>query len=44
MKVVLEPNTMNDTLKTFLDNPQWPKHIKDPQLKQIKKQTLVIQL
>jgi hypothetical protein len=23
----------------FLDDPQWPEHIENPQLKQIKKQT-----
>ena len=37
MKVVLEPNTLNDCIKAFLDDPRWPEHIKDPQLKQIKR-------
>jgi hypothetical protein len=39
MEVVPEPNTLSDRLKAFLDEPQWPKHIKDPQLKQMKIQT-----
>ena len=39
MEVVLELNTLSDRLKVFLDEPQWPEHIKDPQLKQIKRQT-----
>ena len=39
MEFVPEPNTMSDHTKTFLDNPQWPEHVKDPQFKQIKKQT-----
>ena len=39
MKVVPEPNIVSDRIKAFLDDPQWPKHIKDPQLKQIKKRT-----
>ena len=34
MEVVLEPNTVSDAIKVFLDDPQWPEHIKDPQLKQ----------
>jgi hypothetical protein len=42
MEVVPEPNTMSDCIKAFLDNPQWPGHIKDPQLKQIKRQTSLI--
>ena len=29
-EVVLEPNIVNDHTKVFLDDPQWPKHIKDP--------------
>ena len=37
--VVSEPNTVSDCVKAFLDDPQWSKHIKDPQLKQIKRQT-----
>ena len=39
MEVVLEPNTVSDRIKVYLDDPQWPKHIKDPHLKQIKRQT-----
>ena len=39
MEVVPEPNTMSDHIKAFLDDPQWPEHIQDPQLKQIKRQT-----
>ena len=39
MWVILEPNIVSDHIKAFLDDPQWPKHIKDPQLKQIEKQT-----
>jgi hypothetical protein len=37
MEVVLEPNIVSDRIKTFLDDLQWPKHIEDPQLKQIKR-------
>ena len=37
MEVILEPNTVSDCIKAFLDDPLWPKHIKDPQLKQIKR-------
>ena len=36
MEVVPEPNNVSDGTKAFLDDPQWPEHIKDPQLKQIK--------
>ena len=39
MKVVPEPNIVSDHIKVFLDDPQWPKQIKDPQLKQMKRQT-----
>ena len=39
MEVVPEPNTMSDHIKASLDDPQRPKHIKDPQLKQIKRWT-----
>ena len=39
MEVILEPNNVSDCIKAFLDDPQWPEHIKGPQLKQIKKQT-----
>ena len=38
MEIVLEPNIMSDRIKAFLNDPQWPEHIKDPQLKQIKRQ------
>ena len=37
MEVIAEPNTVSDHIKAFLDDPQWPKHMKDPQLKQIKR-------
>ena len=30
MEVIPEPNTMSDHVKVFLDDPQWPKHIKNP--------------
>ena len=30
---------MSDRIKAFLDDPQWPKHITDPKLKQSKRQT-----
>ena len=30
---------MGDHIKAFLDDPHWPEHIKDPQLKQIKSRT-----
>ena len=36
MEVVPEPNNVSDGTKAFLDDPQWPEHIKDPQLKQTK--------
>ena len=39
MEVVPEPNTASDHIKTFLDDPQWLEHMKNPQLKQIKRQT-----
>ena len=42
MEVVLKPNIMSDRIKAFLDDPQWLEHIKDPQLKQIKRQTSLI--
>ena len=38
-EVVLEPNIAGDCRKAFLDDPQWPEHINDPQLKQIKRRT-----
>ena len=31
-------NTMNDYIQVVIDDPQWPKYIKDPKLKQIKRQ------
>ena len=30
---------MSDRIKVFLDDPQWPEHIKDLEVKQIKRQT-----
>ena len=30
MEVILEPNNVSDHIKTFLDDLQWPEHIKDP--------------
>jgi hypothetical protein len=39
MKVVLEHNAMTNRIKAFLDDPQWPEHIKEPSLKQTKRQT-----
>jgi hypothetical protein len=33
MEVVPEPSTVSDYIKVFFDDPQWPKHIKDPQTK-----------
>ena len=39
MGVIPEPNTVSDCIKAFFDDPQWPKHIKDPLLKKIKRQT-----
>ena len=35
----MEPNIVSGHIKAFLDDHQCPKHIKDPQWKQIKKQT-----
>jgi hypothetical protein len=37
MEVILEPNTVSDRIKAFLDDPERAKHIKDSQLKQIKR-------
>ena len=37
MEVIPEPNIVSDCIKVFLDDPQWPKHIKDTQLKRIKR-------
>ena len=31
MEVVTEPNNVNDRRKAYLDDPQLPEHIKDPQ-------------
>ena len=39
MEVVLEPTTVSDRIKAFLDDPQWHEHVEDPQPKQIKRQT-----
>ena len=36
LEVVSEPYIVSDRIKAFLDDPQWPKHIQDPQLKHIK--------
>jgi hypothetical protein len=38
MEVIPEPNIVSDRKKALLDDCQWPKHIKDPQQKQIKRQ------
>ena len=37
MEVVQEPNIVSHRIKAILDDPQWLEHIKDPQLKQIKR-------
>ena len=42
MEVDSEPNIVSDRIKAFLDDPQWPELIKNPPLKQIKRQTFVI--
>ena len=39
MDAVVEPDTVSDHLRVFLDDPQWPNYIQDPNLKQIKRQT-----
>ena len=39
MEVVPEPITVSDRIKAFLEDPQWPEHIKDPQLKQMKRRS-----
>jgi helix-turn-helix protein len=39
MEVVVEPDTVSDHIRVFLDDPQWPNYIQDPHLKQIKRQT-----
>ena len=33
----MEPNTLNDCIKAFFDDPRRPEHIKDPKWKQIKR-------
>ena len=38
-EVVPEPITVSDHIKAFLEDPQWFEHIKDPQLKQMKRQS-----
>ena len=30
----MEPNTMSDRIKTYLDDPQWSEHIKDPSIQE----------
>ena len=37
MEVVTEPNNVRNHIKAYVDNPQWPEHIKDPQEKKIKR-------
>ena len=45
MKIVPESKIVNNHIKMFLDDPRWPEHIDNPQLKQIKRCTsLKIQL
>ena len=39
MEVVSEPITVSDRIKAFIDDPQWPEHIKNPQLKQMKRRS-----
>ena len=39
MEDVPKPITMSDRIKAFLDDSQWPEHIKEPQVKQIKRRT-----
>ena len=39
MEVAPEPIIVSDHIKAFFDDPQWPEHIRDPQLKQIKRPT-----
>ena len=31
MEVVMVPNTMSARIMAYLDDPEWPEHIKDPQ-------------
>ena len=31
-EVVPEPSNVSDCIKAFLNDPQWLKHIKDPQM------------
>ena len=31
MEVVMKPNTLSDRIKAYLDDPQWPEYIKNPQ-------------
>ena len=30
MEVIKKPNNVSDRIKAYLDDPQWPEHIKDP--------------
>ena len=39
MEVDLEPDIVSDCMKAFLDDLRQSEHIKDPQLKQIKRRT-----
>ena len=39
MEVVPKPNIVSDHIVTFLDDSHRSEHVKDPQLKQIKRQT-----
>jgi hypothetical protein len=32
MEVVVEPDTVSDHIRVFLDDPQWPNYIQDPHL------------
>ena len=31
MEIITELNNVSDRIKAYLDDPQWPEHIKDPQ-------------
>ena len=30
MEAIKKPNNVSDRIKAYLDDPQWPEHIKDP--------------
>ena len=44
MEVVSESNIVSDRIKAFLDDPQWPEHIKDPQETDFFKYIIILEI